>query len=74
MRCCDTYAPYESDEGKAYLKEYGLEAQSGSGGVGLSCSSIIPALSDTCSSNPVCCTDDDDSVLSIVVGCTPIQL
>ncbi|KAF9547857.1 hydrophobin-251 [Agrocybe pediades] len=73
--CCNQTESASSSIGQALLGLFGIPIGSVSGLIGISCSpiSVIGIGGNSCSAQPVCCTNNSFNGV-IALGCFPINL
>ncbi|KAF8164762.1 fungal hydrophobin-domain-containing protein [Crassisporium funariophilum] len=75
LQCCNSSADATSLAGLAALASVGVLVGTVTGLVGLTCSPItaIGVSGNSCSAQPVCCSNNSFNGL-VAVGCTPVNL
>ncbi|KAF8165582.1 hydrophobin, partial [Crassisporium funariophilum] len=75
LQCCDTVTTADSAAASKIIALLGIVVQDVTAAVGLTCSpiSVIGVAGNSCSAQPVCCTDNSFHGL-ISLGCTPVDL
>ncbi|PPQ94501.1 hypothetical protein CVT25_014155 [Psilocybe cyanescens] len=73
--CCNQVEPANSSIASAILTIFQIAPGSVTGLIGLTCSpiSVIGVSGNSCSAQPVCCTDNSHNGV-IALGCTPLNL
>ncbi|KAF8057421.1 hydrophobin-251 [Lyophyllum atratum] len=75
VQCCNSMQNASDENMSGLLGLLGISVQDITGQVGLNCSplSAVGAGGNSCTSQPVCCTDNKFNGL-VVIGCTPINI
>ncbi|KAF4619456.1 hypothetical protein D9613_005292 [Agrocybe pediades] len=75
LQCCNSVQAANSDAVSKILGLLGVVVQDVTALVGLNCSpiSVIGVGGNSCTAQPVCCTDNSFNGL-IAIGCTPINI
>ncbi|KAF8059849.1 hydrophobin-251 [Lyophyllum atratum] len=74
VQCCNSLKNASDDNVSGLLGLIGVAVQDITAQVGLDCSpiSVIAAGGNSCTAQPVCCTDNKFNGL-VAVGCTPVN-
>ncbi|KAF8057422.1 hydrophobin-251 [Lyophyllum atratum] len=75
VHCCNSMQDAQDENMSGLLGLLGVSVQDITGQVGLNCSPIsaIGLAGNSCTSQPVCCTDNQFNGL-VVIGCSPINI
>ncbi|KDR84004.1 hypothetical protein GALMADRAFT_133382 [Galerina marginata CBS 339.88] len=75
LQCCDSVQQADSAAASKILALLGITVQDVTALVGLTCTpiTVIGAGSDSCTAQPVCCTDNSFHGV-VALGCSPINL
>ncbi|KAF8995905.1 hydrophobin, partial [Cyathus striatus] len=75
LTCCNSVQAADSPAAIAALKSVGAAVQGVTGQVGLTCSAptVIGASGNSCSQQPVCCTNNNFNGV-VAIGCTPVNV
>ncbi|KJA28140.1 hypothetical protein HYPSUDRAFT_156544, partial [Hypholoma sublateritium FD-334 SS-4] len=75
LQCCQSVQAADTPSVATLLGLLGAAVQGITGQVGLTCNpiSVIGVSGNSCSAQPVCCTDNSFNGL-VALGCTPINI